>query len=447
MKKFLVLIITFMVIMGGLFASGVNESDTSKKQTVLRFLDVNPSPTRQTYYTSTFEKFETQTGIKVVYESVPWDDAANKLTVLGASNQLPDVLTMWAGWLGEFTEAEWIEPLDSYLGDSKSDFAKTVTDIVWKGENELYGHTYTVPDGMMVKGVFVRKDWAKAAGIELDPVKGWTYEEYFNVVHELTDKNLNHYGSSFRGARGAFDPLFVYLESFKGGYAYSEDGSTLFNDDVSVEAYKTWNAVYLDGCAPKDSINWGFVEMVDNFCGGLTATLINDSEVAVSCFNNMEPDQWMVMPMPKSDVDGKIYNTVNSPYSFAMAATSENKVEAWKLMAFLSEPENNIDYCKKTGLIPIKKDVGNDPYFGADGIYATFVNQLDNEDLVVPCGLGPFPLSDMHQGIMHEEMQKYLLGKVDAKTALTIVTEEMGSRMKTYLAENPGLEVEKPKTL
>jgi multiple sugar transport system substrate-binding protein len=152
---------------------------------------------------------------------------------------------------------------------------------------------------MMVKGVFVRKDWAQEAGLKLDMKKGWTYSEYFDTVYKLTNTSKNQYGTSFRGSRGAFDPLFVYLESLYGGSAYAPDGSTLFANQEAVNAYKKWTGLYLDGCAPKDAINWGFIEMVDNFCGGLTGTLINDSEVAATCLANMKDDQWMVCDAAK----------------------------------------------------------------------------------------------------------------------------------------------------
>ena len=198
---------------------------SSAESVTLRFIDVSPSPVRQEYYETTFAKFKEETGISVVYESVPWDDAANKLTVLGTSGQLPDVLTTWAGWLGQFTAAGWVHPLTDYIGDTTDQYADTVTKLVWKGEKELYGDTYTVPDGVMVKGVFVRKDWAADAGLNLDPAKGWTYSEYFDAVYKLTDPEKNHYGTSFRGARGAFDPLYVYLLSFSGGRAYADDGA------------------------------------------------------------------------------------------------------------------------------------------------------------------------------------------------------------------------------
>ena len=419
----------------------------SAESVSLRFIDVSPSPARQEYFEKTFAKFKEETGITVNYESVPWDDAANKLTVLGTSNQLPDVMTTWAGWLGQFTSAGWVRPLSPYTKGTEDQYADTVTKLVWKGENELYGDTYTVPDGMMVKGVFVRKDWAAEEGLDLDPHKGWTYAQYFDAVYKLTNKEKNRYGTSFRGARGAFDPLFVYLQSFTGGKAYADDGKALFNSPECVAAYKTWNDLYLNSAAPKDAINWGFIEMVDNFTGGLTGTLINDSEVAATCIANMKDDQWMVMPMPKSDVDGKIYNTVNSPYAYSISTHSKHPDEAWKLIEFLTRPDNNIEYCKLTGLIPIRKEVGDDPFYGPDGYYATFMQQINDPAMVVPCAFGPFSYTDMHQGMMHEEMQKYLLGRQDAETSQNNVAKELETRMIDYLAANPGSKVEQPKGL
>ena len=49
--------------------------------------------------------------------------------------------------------------------------------------------------------------------------------------------------------------------------------------------------------------------------------------------------------------------------------------------------------------------------------------------------------------MMHEEMQKYLLGEEDAATALGNVANELQARMKQYLADNPGSKVEQPKAL
>ena len=153
------------------------------------------------------------------------------------------------------------------------------------------------------------------------------------------------------------------------------------------------------------------------------------------------------MPMPKSTKDGKIYNTVNSPYAYTISGDAKDPDSAWKLIEFFTQPDNNIEYCKMGGLIPIKKDVADDPTYGTEGPYSAFVKQLNNPDLVVPVSYGPFEYTDMHQGMLHEEVQKYLLGSQDAKTSLGNISKELEARMKKYLADNPGFTVEAPKSL
>lgn len=421
------------------FAAGALSGET------IRFIDVSPGPVRQKYFEETFAKFELETGIRVQYESVPWDDAANKLTMLGASGQLPDVLTTWAGWLGQFVPPGWVIPLDKYLAGKEDEFTVYVNDVVWKSERENFRNIYTVPDGMMVKGVYYRKDWCAENGIEVG--ENWTYDDFFAMIKKLADPAKKRYGNSYRGARGAFDPLLVYLQSFTGGRTYDEQGNCLINSPECVDAFKKWTSVYLEGAVPKDSINWGFIEMVDNFTGGLTGTLINDSEVVPSCLAGMKPEQWGVLPMPVSTVDGKRLNTINSPYAYSVSGHSKNPDAAFKLIEFLTRPDNNIEFCKLSGLIPIKKAVGDDPLYSLDGPYGAFVRQVNDPSVVIPPTYGPFNFTDLHQGMFHEEVQLYLLGRRTAEQVLDSIAGELTARMKEYLAETPGAVVETPKSL
>lgn len=445
MKKQVALLLTAVVAAGSLAGAGsVNVMAADKP---LRFLDVSPSEARQTYYEGVFAKFQEETGIEVVYESVPWDDAANKITVLGASGQLPDVMTVWQGWLGQYTQAEWVIPLDEYLEGKREDYTPAVNKLLWTSEENRYGHVYTVPDGLMVKGVYYRKDWAEEAGLNLDPTKGWTYDEYFDAVAKMTNVEEKHYGASYRGARGALDPLLVYLQSFTGGNTYDKEGNILIGSDECLDAFKTWTDVYLNGYAPEDAINWGFTEMVDNFTGGLTATLINDSEVLPTCAANMSDDQWGVMPIPTSTKDGGLYNTINAPYAYSISGHTERPDEAWQLIEFLTNSENNIEYCRTTGEIPIKNDIADDATYGVEGPYAVFVQQMSDPALAVPSTFGPFDFTDLHQGMFHEEIQKYLLGDEDAETALHTITDELQLRMTEYLEENPECIVDQALTL
>lgn len=408
----------------------------------LSFLDVSPSDSRTSYFESLFAKYEEETGIHVEYQSVPWDDAANKIMALGNAGQMPDVITCWSGWLGQLSQAGWVEPLDDYITGTEDEYTDAVVNIIWKSEQTRYGHYYTVPDGLMVKGVYVRKDWCDEAGIKLDPKAGWTYDEYFDTVAKLTDKEKGRYGVSYRGARGALDPLLVYLQSFTGGATYDAEGKILINSDECLQAFTKWTDLYKNGYAPEDSINWGFTEMVDNFKGGLTGTLINDSEVAPSLIDGMEDGTWMVMPMPKSTKDGVIYNTMNAPYAYAVSDQQGHKDAAWKLIQYMTASENQAEYCQMTGEIPIKKDAAEMDLYSEDGVYGAFLQQMNDPNVAVPATFGPFDYTELHQGLFHEEIQSYLLGDEDAKTALDNICNALQERMDEYMAENPDTQVE-----
>ncbi|MCH1984038.1 sugar ABC transporter substrate-binding protein [Ruminococcus sp. OA3] len=413
----------------------------------LRFLDTSPSDVRQAYFEDVFSRVKEDMGIEITYESTPLEDAANKIMVMATSNSLPDIVTAQDNWLGQFTSSEWILPLDEYLSGQEDKFADTVTKIVWANQKEMYGNIYTVPDGMMVKGIYIRKDWCEEAGIDIEDLRDWTYDDYFEVIRKLTNADRKQYGMTYRGTRGAFDVIMTYLQGFTGGRTYDEEGNCLLNSDECLKAFEKFTSMYKEGYAPEESINWGFVEMVDNFCGGLTGTLNNDSEVVVSCQNSMDDSKWTVLPIPSSTKDGKIYNTVNAPYSYTISKDCRNQEAAWSVIEYLSQPENNIEYCRQVGMIPVMKEVGDDPLYGEDGVYDAFVEQLNNPDMVVPTGYGPFDSTDLQQGPLYEEIQKYLLGEQDAGDALDSICGLLEERMKTYLDENDGAVVDTPKTM
>ena len=406
----------------------------------LTFLDVAPNDVRTSYYEGLFERFYEDTGIEVEYQSVPWDDAADKITVLGASGKLPDVLTTWYGWLGQFTESEWVVPLSGYLGDEVEEFTDVIKDCYWVSEKTRYGDIYTVPDGWMVKGIYVRKDWCEELGIELDPTKDWTWDDYFDLVAKLTDAENSRYGATYRGARGGFDIILTYLQGYTQGATFDEDGKILINRP---DLFTKWTDMYKNGYAPEDSINWGFAEMVDNFKGGLTGTLINDSEVAATLIDAMEDDQWMVMPFPVSAEDGICYNTMGAPYAYSLSSFCENPDAAFLLIDYMSAAENQADYCVLTGQIPIRKEAADLDYYSENGYYGPFLWQMNQDNVAIPATYGPFDYTDLHQGLLHEEVQSYLLGDVTAEEAMDTICDALQERMDEYLEENPDTEIEK----
>jgi len=409
----------------------------------LRFIDVSTSPARQEYFETVFENFKAETGITVEYEGVPWDNAADKLTILGAGKDLPDVLTVHDAWMGQFTQAGWIIPLTDYYEEELKPYMNIATQMGVDQQKNLYGEVYRIPDGLMNAGIFYRKDWVEEIGYEIPTGEDWTWEAVFELEKALTDPEKNRYGASFRGARGGFDVVQGMLNNMTGGRVYDEEGNCNYLTDECVEMFEKFCAIYLEGYAPKDSLNWGFTELVDNFVGGLTGTLMNNTDVVPTLLEKMDESQWGVLPYPTAD-DGYVYNSAGYSYAYAVSGHSEHPEESKQLITYLCNAENNMEYCKIAGMVPIRNDVEDDPMFGVDGPYGGFLVQLDYENLAFGTGYGAFDYTDMHQDMMHTEIQKYLLGQQSAKDALFNVCEELQARMKQYLADNPDVTVEVP---
>lgn len=99
--------------------TAVSTSD-SKEKVNLRFLNISPSDTRDNYFKEVFAAFEKETGIAVEYESTPLETAANKITVMGGSNTLPDIITMPDNWIPDYRSAGGLFLLQTSLSRKKT---------------------------------------------------------------------------------------------------------------------------------------------------------------------------------------------------------------------------------------------------------------------------------------------------------------------------------------
>ena len=461
MKKKVVSLLLVAAMTSGLLAGcGSSDAETSTSSTgsaateekaedsgsdvTLRFIDITTNPQRQEFFETTFAAFKEETGITVEYEGVPWDNAADKVTVLGAANDLPDVMTVAGQWMGQFTQAGWLLDLDDYYAAEIEPNINVATSMVVETDRALYGHVYKIPDGLMNAGIFYRKDWVEEIGYEIPTGDDWTWQAYYDLVEALTDADKNRYGSSFRGGRGAFDRVMDVMVGYYGGYVYDEEGNFLFTSDECIAGFEEFCSMYTEGHAPQDSLNWGFSEMVDNFVGGLTGTLYNNTDVVPTMLEKMDESQWGVLPVPTA-ADGKVYNNTGASYCYGVAANTEYPEEAKQLITYLSQPENSMNYCKIAGMLPIRNDVGDDPLYGEGGPYSGFLVQLDYPNLVYPASYGAFDYTDLHQDAMHTEIQKYLLGQQTAADVMNNLGNELTARMKQYLADNPDATIESPR--
>lgn len=455
MKKTFGILLGVVLVISVLFVSCSDKKNTAsngKEEVVISIMDIVPSPEREKFFRLMSDKFkEINPHITVEYESTVYEESQNKLTTLGAAKDLPDIVNMHHTYKNQFVPSGWLVDLSDRIERDgiKDQLVPIITDFVWKGDEESLGGIFAMPDGIMTNGCFIRADWLEEANIDIDELRSeWTWDRFFQLAEELTDPEKNRYGYSYRGVdMAAWNTMEMYLSGFTGGYSYDpETGEFLLNTPENAERLEKFIEIYTKGYAPKDSIGWGFAETVDNFTGGLTGMLLNDVEVVATCQDRMEDDEWVILSYPRNPDNDGIYSYVSSVYDYGISAFSEYQDEAWEFLKFITLPENNLIYNKQFTMLPVVKDVGDDPFFGAESPIAGFMDQINYDKFFYYPGSNPANINPISKTIIAEH-QKLMQGKITAADFLQIAEEEFESITKKYIEDNPDLTLQKVRQL
>lgn len=403
-----------------------------EKDVNLVFMDTMSSPEREAMFADLFAAYEeANPGVTVEYTTVPYEEAGKKLVAMNSAKTLPDIIC-GGGW-STLAHLGGLEPLTEYWNNYEYlDEMTPATDTYIRDLASLDGEIYNVPDGYILRGVFVRTDWMEEAGLNVEDYENMTWEQYFDLVKKLTDVENGRYGIAFRGGSMNLMAFREYCQSMlENGTVFLNDGTynSIYTAPEALDYFKEMYGLYLDGYAPEESINWGYPEMVEGFVSGQCGTLIQTPEVVPICQEAMEDGTWKVLAYPRKDGAEKDVMAWGSSTSYEMSAYSENKEEAWNLIAYLTSPEVNLEYCKRFGCIPIYKTALEDDYF-KNGVSRGFVDRLMSENMIT--AVDPIEIAQMdyfNTELSTAEIQKYLLGEQSAEDTIAnlnnwLATEE-----------------------
>jgi multiple sugar transport system substrate-binding protein len=373
------------------------------------------SPNRTELIQAMISKFEADNpNIKVEFISPPFDQADNKIRTMLASNETLDILEVRDLNVAEFVNNGYVEPLNAYT-EKWEDFA--TVGAVPKAVGTIGDQLYFVPNGLYQRQMFYRQDWLKEKGLEVPA----TWEELYEVSKQLTDPSKNRFGFSFRGGPGANGNPDTMILAYNADNVnlddsmFTKDGKTIFSTPEAKTALELYLSLYKDA-SPPDSINWGFQEQVQAFTSGVTGILLQDPDVIQVVTEKMEEGTWATAPMPTGP-DGKALISAGGA-GWGIAAGSEHKEAAWKLIAFLSSPEENTGFSKDFGLIPIHTSATEDEFFKT-GPYKTLIDMTNKPDTFVNYK-APFnyPGTGQWGQVAMETGQSFLLGQASAEDTL-----------------------------
>jgi raffinose/stachyose/melibiose transport system substrate-binding protein len=189
-KKAFSTVISF-ALMGGLVLGGCSSSSTSEDsgkssgdKTVVKMMHLWPEGSSNAQYTivddiiKTYE--EENPNVDIQTEILGNEQYKEKVKVLSASNELPDVGITWAaGYMKPFVDGNMFAPLDDIVQEDK--FVAGTLDAFSVDEKP-----YALPLELNITPVYYNKEIFKKYNLEAPE----TYDEFLNVVDTLVDKGV-----------------------------------------------------------------------------------------------------------------------------------------------------------------------------------------------------------------------------------------------------------------
>ncbi|MDI3312350.1 MAG: sugar ABC transporter substrate-binding protein, partial [Thermoanaerobacterium sp.] len=308
------------------------------------------------------KKFEEQNpGIKVEVQAIPWDVAYDKLLTAVASQAGPDLTQLGTTWATEFASSGALLDLKPYF-DKYPEL---------KPENYYEGSVQTVQYDNQIVGVpwyvdtrvlFYRTDLLKEVGYDHAPK---TWNELKDAADKLAKRGKGKYGIAFTPN----DQLMVYMFDWQdGGQLLDSSGNPQFNSKEFTEAVSYYNSFFTDGDAPLTADQ--NLDLFTAFKQGIEPMYISGPWM-VSLMNKQLPDlkgKWATAVLPGN----KTNTSFVGGSDLSIFKFSKNKDAAVKFIAFMSKPENQLEWFNLSSDLPASKQAWSDSKLKDDPILATF---------------------------------------------------------------------------
>ncbi|MBN9136991.1 MAG: sugar ABC transporter substrate-binding protein, partial [Phyllobacterium sp.] len=116
---------------------------------------------------------------------------------------------------------------------------------------------------------------------------------------------------------------------------------------------------------------------------------------------------------------------------------SKVKDDAWKLMGTLLAPEDNLEFAKNVGVLPIHNGADKDPYFGSESFKGWFQELSDPktfEFVTPPTHLEN--LGNFYDSVSVKNFQEVLLGQKTAKQVADDWSAFLTEQQQAWMAKN-----------
>lgn len=301
------------------------------------------------------QKFGDPNNIKVTFVPIPRSQEIDKLNILMASNQAPDICFTYSdGVVINFAKNGSLVDLGGLLDKNAPNLKKFLGDDLLS-----YGRwdnvQYAIPAkrvNLAALSTFIRKDWLDKLGMPVPK----TTEEFYNTMKAFKEKDPGKLGDKTIPFGLMVDPnninwtISLLADSFKKSIS-DEDIASLPNWAIPgyKEGIRFLNKMYNEGLLDtKFASDKGGVQYNNNITDGITGSFINGFDMPyrptpgwVAMLKSKVPDAELIPIDPFVNFEGKHVKMKYNPNGLfiIIPKTSQHKAEAIKYLEWMSDPK------------------------------------------------------------------------------------------------------------
>ena len=378
-------------------------------------------------------RFEELTGIKVVLDEMEEGALGQKLMLeIGAPTTSYDVIASYPEALPLMVDANFLEPLDSYVADPTKTPSWYDNEDILKAFRDMMiidGKHYAAPFAGETVFLYYRTDLFEKYGIQVPK----TMDELMTAAAFFKDKEPGLSGISMR-TRVGWEMTYtwsVFIFPFGGEMLDPTNTKPGFTKPETVASLKY--LIDLMKFAPTGVESFSFPEAWDAFMQGKTAMMVEASSAAAEVEN---PDKSVVAgkvgfaPMPAGPVGA--YSGVWG-WGYGITAKSQNKDAAYAYIMYMTSKALQADYVNNGGIVS-RSSILSDPAQQTQfPYYKTTLDTLKQAADLMSKGYSvviPIPQWNTLSDIMGTEGGKALIGQQTPEDACQKIQTQVEDLLK-----------------
>ncbi len=311
-------------------------------------------------------------GVRVKVQQVPWTAAHEKLLTAYAGDAMPDVFQLGNTWIPEFVALNAIDRLDERTSRAEragfDDFFPGILET-----NRVQAALYGLPWYVDTRLLFYRKDILAAAG-HAEPPRNW--DTWLQAMEHIKQRlGSGHYAILLpinEWQMPVILALQLNAELLRDNACYGNFRSAAFR-----RAFSFYLELFRRQLAPAVG-ETQIANLYQEFANGYFSMYVT-GPWNIGEFSRRLPDSvqdaWATAPLPSPDERYPGLSLAGGA-SLAIARTSRHKEMAWRLIEYLTAPEQQLKFYQLTGDLPTRRTAWQDAALPANARVKAFWTQL-----------------------------------------------------------------------